>query len=114
MPPAVLIPARESISTAYTSCSAAQPSITAHGRYRAMADAPSWQPLPPRRRKRQKSDTTPAESAFEQKAKANADHSENSRRSTFAPLASGADITTPQDVVGRTINASSAECQRSG
>ena len=43
-----------------------------------MADAPSWQPLPPRRRKRQKSDTTPAVSAesvsaFEQKAKANAD-----------------------------------------
>ena len=73
MPPAVLIPARESISTAYTSCSAAQPSITAHGRYRAMADAPSWQPLPPRRRKRQKSDTTPSASAFEQKAKANAD-----------------------------------------
>ena len=38
-----------------------------------MADAPSWQPLPPRRRKRQKSDPTPSVSAFEQKAKANAD-----------------------------------------
>ena len=38
-----------------------------------MADAPSWQPLPPRRRKRQKSDTTPSVSAFEQKAKANAE-----------------------------------------
>ena len=35
-----------------------------------MADAPSWQPLPPRRRKRQKSDTTTESvSAFEQKAK---------------------------------------------
>ena len=39
-----------------------------------MADAPSWQPLPPRRRKRQKSDTTTdTVSAFEQKAKANAE-----------------------------------------
>ena len=38
-----------------------------------MADAPSWQPLPPRRRKRQKSDTTDQVSAFEQKAKANAE-----------------------------------------
>ena len=39
-----------------------------------MADAPSWQPLPPRRRKRRKSDTTDQVSAFEQKeAKANAE-----------------------------------------
>ena len=47
---------------------------TAYVQRAAMADAPSWQPLPPRRRKRQKSDTTTdTVSAFEQKAKANAE-----------------------------------------